>query len=210
MHPTFHLRWRNEGPRRRPTRSFVTVALAAATFCAACENVGTEVRYLSAPETKPRGAAPNAKSRVLSAEPYGTKHYVLVLTDGDEVMTALANFMRREKVQGAAFHGIGAVRESEIAWFDPERQKYKAITVREQVEVLALNGDTALDSQQNPTVHAHAVLGTENARTFGGHLLHAVTSPNLELFVTTYPTALLKRPVPGKGFERIDPTLSRE
>jgi predicted DNA-binding protein with PD1-like motif len=59
-------------------------------------------------------------------------------------------------------------------------------------------------------VHAHAVLGTENARTLGGHLIHAVTSPNLELFITSYSTSLKKRPVPRKGFERIDPTLSQD
>ena len=194
--------------RSRGLQSFATLALLAATFCAACDRRADDVRYLSASETKPRGSAPNAHARRLGAAPDGTKTYVIVLAEGDEVMTALGDFMRREKVTSAAFHGIGAVRDPEIAWFDPARQKYKVLTIREQLEVLALNGDTALDSQSNPTVHAHAVLGTERARTLGGHLVHAITSPNLELFVTSYPTALKKRPVPGKGFERIDPTLS--
>jgi predicted DNA-binding protein with PD1-like motif len=210
MRPSTRTQCPKARSRSRAPQSFVTLALFAATFCAACDRRSPEFRYLSAPETKPRGAALNAQARLLAATPDGTKTHVLVLAEGDEVMTALSDFMRREKVASAAFHGIGAVRDAELAWFDPERQKYKALTTRDQVEVLALNGDAALDSQQSPTVHAHVVLGTENTRTLGGHLIHAVTSPNLELFITSYPTALKKRPVPGKGFERIDPTLSQE
>jgi hypothetical protein len=130
--------------RSRAPKSFVTLVLFTATFCAGCDRESPAIRYLSAPETKPRGAAPNAQTRTLASAPDGTKTRVLVLAEGDEVMTALAHFMRQEKVTSAAFHGIGAVRDPEIAWFDPERQKYKALIVRKQLEVLALNGDTAL------------------------------------------------------------------
>jgi predicted DNA-binding protein with PD1-like motif len=195
--------------RSQRVRGFAALILIGATLCVSCDTKGVDVRYLSAAETKPRGAAPNAQALLLSTAPEGTKHHVLVLAEGDEVMTALRDFMHREKITSAAFHGIGAVRDPELAWFDPARGQYKALTLREQLEVLALNGDTALDEQGKPSVHAHVVLGTSDARTLGGHLVHATTSPNLELFITSYPTPLKKTPVPGKGFQRIDPRLSQ-
>jgi len=43
-------------------------------------------------------------------------------------------------------------------------------------------------------VHAHLVCGLTTGETRGGHLVHAVTSPTVEVFITVSKTQLRKAP----------------
>jgi predicted DNA-binding protein with PD1-like motif len=65
----------------------------------------------------------------------------------------------------------------------------KCIAVGEQVEVLSLVGDIALDGDE-PKVHAHAVLGRRDGSTVGGHLLEAHVRPTLEVVLVESPAYL--------------------
>jgi predicted DNA-binding protein with PD1-like motif len=173
---------------------------------------GTEepvVRWLAPAEVSPHGEARGAKLRLVSSQPDGAKSYVLILSKGDEVMTALADFARDQKVVNAHFVGIGGVRDPEVAWFDLTRKEFKTMSLAEQMEVLTMSGDIALAESGQPIVHAHLALGRSNGKAWGGHLLHAVTSPTLELYVTTFPQPLYKRADPDTGILIIDPSLVR-
>lgn len=154
------------------------------------------VRYVQPSAAVPRGTAPNAKHRLLASRPDGAKDHVLILRDGDEVATALAKFATDEHVVAAHFTAIGAVRDPEVAWFDLGRREYQAMRRSEQMEVLALIGDIGAAESGEPVVHAHITLGRRDGTTFGGHLLGATASPTVEVFLTTYPTALDKREDP--------------
>ena len=183
------------------------LAVLVTQACAAPRHRAAEVRYVASSEAKPYGEAPHAEIRLVSSAADGTKHFAIVLADGDEVLTALANFAKSEGIVNARLQAIGAVRDPEVGWFDLERKQYKAMTFREQMEMLSLSGDIVLGPDGAPVVHTHAVLGSSGGRTFGGHLLHAITSPTLEVYVTAYPDALHKRALPAKGIDVID--LSR-
>jgi len=184
------------------------VALAlvtlAAQACGSSRHHAPEVRYVAASEAKPRGEAPHAEIRLVTTEADGTRNFVVVLGEGDEVATALSNFAREQKVVNARLQGIGAVRDPEVGWFDLERKQYKAMTFREQLEMLSLSGDIVLGPDGAPVVHLHALLGTSGGRALGGHLLHAITSPTLEVYVTAYPDPVHKRAAPEKGVDLID------
>lgn len=175
--------------------------------CASPHHHVAEVRYITASRVNPHGEAPHAEIRLVSSAPDGTKNFVLVLAEGDEVLTALGDFARAEAIVNARLQAIGAVHDPEIAWFDLERKQYKAMTFHEQMEVLSLSGDIVLGPDGAPVVHVHAVLGSVNGRSFGGHLLHAVTNPTLEVYVTAFPEAVHERSAPEKGIDLID--LSR-
>jgi predicted DNA-binding protein with PD1-like motif len=64
--------------------------------------------------------------------------------------------------------------------------------VREQVEVLSLIGDVALQDGE-PKVHAHVVVGRADGSTRGGHLVEAHVRPTLELTLTESPAHLHKQ-----------------
>jgi predicted DNA-binding protein with PD1-like motif len=162
-------------------------------------------RWVAPKDTGPRGSAPTAKHRVLASYPDGTRDHVVILATGDEVMTALADLAKREAITAARFSAIGAVSEGEVAFFDFSRKQYKGMKLVEQLEMVSLVGDIALDKDGKPTVHAHAVLGRADGSTLGGHLLGAIAKPTLEVFVTTYPQTLQKRLLPESDTQVIVP-----
>jgi hypothetical protein len=127
----------------------------------------------------------------------------LIFETGDEVMSLLADFARRENIRAARFTGIGAFREATLAYFDWEKKDYLQIPVREQVEVLVLTGDIAW-KENKPVAHVHVVLGRRDGSTVGGHLCEALVRPTLELMLTEA-GALERRFDPASGLALIAP-----
>jgi len=127
----------------------------------------------------------------------------LIFETGDEVMSQLADFARRENIRAARFTGIGAFREAKVAYFDWEKKQYLEIPVREQVEVLVLAGDIAWKDDK-PVAHVHVVLGRRDGSTVGGHLCEAFVRPTLELMLTEA-GALERRFDPASGLALIAP-----
>jgi len=168
------------------------------------------IRWLKPSETAPHGQAPSAQLRLLTTTPDGAKTYALILSQGDEVLSALQTFANEQHVVSAHFSAIGAVRDPEVGWFDPARKQYKGMSLHEQMEVLTLSGDIALGVDGKPVVHTHVALGRSDGQSWGGHLLAATASPTLELYVTTYPEAIHKRFDPATDLQLIDLSLGRQ
>jgi predicted DNA-binding protein with PD1-like motif len=130
--------------------------------------------------------------------------WVLVFERGDEVMSGLSGFSRREQLSAARIQAIGALSDVTFGYFDWESKEYLRVEVDEQVEVLSLLGDVA-QGAHGPEVHAHVVVGKRDGSAHGGHLLQAHVRPTLEVVVTEAPTALRKRVDPVSGLALIDP-----
>src|SRR5438445_578670 len=125
------------------------------------------------------------------------------------LIATLTSFARRERIGAAHFTAIGAFSEVMLGYFDRERREYSRIPVREQVEVLTLAGDIALE-KGDPKVHAHVVVGKADGSAHGGHVLSARVWPTLELVLTESPRALAKRSDPETGRAVIDIGARRE
>jgi predicted DNA-binding protein with PD1-like motif len=135
----------------------------------------------------------------------GYKTWALIFDKGDEVIASLTEFARRERIGAAHFTAIGAFSEVTLGYFDRERKDYRRIPVKEQVEVLTLTGDIALQDRE-PKVHAHVVLGKADGTAHGGHVLDAQVWPTLELILTESPRALARRSDPATGLALIEVT----
>ena len=129
--------------------------------------------------------------------------HALIFEQGDEVMSQLVAYARRESVRAARFTAIGAFERARLAWFDWETKAYKDIPVTEQVEVLVLAGDIAW-REDEPVAHVHVVLGRRDGSTVGGHLVEAWVRPTLELMLTSA-GSLERRPDPASGLALIAP-----
>jgi predicted DNA-binding protein with PD1-like motif len=129
------------------------------------------------------------RSKVLNADRERT--FALIFDAGDEVMSGLTRFAEDQNLSATRFTAIGAFESVVLGYFDWEKKDYERIPVNEQVEVLALVGDVALDAGK-PKVHAHVVLGTREGAARGGHLLEARVRPTLEVILTESP-GYLKR-----------------
>ena len=143
------------------------------------------------------------KSTVLEAS--GARTWALIFDKGDEPVSGLTAFAKSQGLGGAHFTAIGAFSEVTLGYFDRKARDYKKIPLREQVEVLSLIGDVALDRGE-PKVHAHVVVGRADGEARGGHLLEARVWPTLEVVLVESPRHLRKRHDPETGLALIDPT----
>jgi predicted DNA-binding protein with PD1-like motif len=142
----------------------------------------------------------------VKAQPLSTGEettFVLVFDKGDEPVEAITAFAREQQLGAAHFTGIGAFSDLVVGYFDRERRDYTRITIREQVEVLSLVGDIALDGDV-PRVHAHVVVGKADGSAHGGHLLQAHVWPTLEVVLVRTPDQLRKRFDPETGLALIE------
>jgi uncharacterized protein len=120
------------------------------------------------------------------------KTYVLVFDKGDEPMSSLTEFAKQNNLGASHFTGIGGFQGVVLGYFELEKKDYKRIPIDEQVEVLSLVGDIALEKNE-PKVHAHVVVGTSSGSAYGGHLLKARVRPTLELIMTASPEHLRRQ-----------------
>ncbi|HXR56595.1 MAG TPA: PPC domain-containing DNA-binding protein [Casimicrobiaceae bacterium] len=136
----------------------------------------------------------------------GERTWALVFATGDEVVSSLTEFARREQLGAARFTAIGAFRDATLGYFDWSSKQYEKIPLREQVEVLSLVGDVALEGDA-PKIHAHVVVGKRDGSAHGGHLLEARVRPTLEVMLIESPAHLRRRfdPESGLALIEIDP-----
>ncbi len=135
----------------------------------------------------------------------GARTWALIFDKGDEPVAGLTAFAKAQKLGAAHFTAIGAFSDVTLGYFDRAKRDYKKIPLREQVEVLSLIGDVALDTSE-PKVHAHVVVGRADGEARGGHLLEAHVWPTLEVVLVESPRHLRKRHDPETGLALIDPT----
>ena len=133
----------------------------------------------------------------------GERVFAVIFETGDDPMAGLTRFAEEQKLSAAAFTAIGAFNGATLGYFDWDKKDYERIPVKEQVEVLALVGDIALQDGK-PKLHAHVVLGRRDGSACGGHRLEARVRPTLEVIVTESPAHLRRKHDPVTGLALID------
>jgi uncharacterized protein len=132
-----------------------------------------------------------------------SKTFVLIFETGDELLTGLKNFAVKNKLSGSSFKAIGALSGATLGWFNWETKQYEvAVELNEQIELLSLIGDVALENSE-PRIHAHMIVGRKDGTAHGGHLIEARVRPTCELVLTESPVHLQKRIDPDSGLALI-------
>ena len=134
----------------------------------------------------------------------GEKIFVLVFDAGDEVVANLMKFVMENGLTAGYFTAIGALRDVTLGYFNIEKRDYKRIPIKEQVEVLSLMGNIALDQEAKPKVHAHIVVGKSDGTAHGGHLIEAYVRPTLEVILQETPGHLSRKFDQTSGLALID------
>jgi predicted DNA-binding protein with PD1-like motif len=127
---------------------------------------------------------------------------VLVFDTGDEVVAELTAFAKKNQIKAGHFTAIGGFRDVGLGYFDVEKKAYLRNQVDEQVEVLSLIGDIALDGN-DPKIHAHVVIGKRDGSAMGGHLMEAHVRPTLELMLDKSSGQLQRKMDPESGLALI-------
>lgn len=119
----------------------------------------------------------------------GLKTVALVFETGEQVNEQIVEFAREHEIHAAQLSGIGGFQGVTLGYFDWEAKDYKPIRIREQVELVSLNGNISMDDG-NPKLHAHVVIGKVDGSAWAGHLLSATVRPTLELILVESPSYL--------------------
>jgi hypothetical protein len=97
---------------------------------------------LHPPDFQPAsGKAPSMQARALAQTSDGARPWVLVFGKGDEVMSGLADWAKRENIRAGHLTAVGALSSVRFGWFDKDRRAYRDIPVDEQVECISFLGD---------------------------------------------------------------------
>jgi predicted DNA-binding protein with PD1-like motif len=140
------------------------------------------------------------RAKVLNEHPERT--IALIFDDGDEVVSTLEAFAAEHSLSAARLNAIGAFRQVTLGYFDWQIKDYRRIEFDEQLEVLSLIGDIALNGPK-PKLHAHVVPGRSDCSTRGGHLMSAIVRPTLEVVLTESPGFLKRQTDPATGLALI-------
>lgn len=133
----------------------------------------------------------------------GRRTFVLVCDHGDDPVKALTQVAKRLDLSAASLTGIGAFSGVTLGFFDRARRDYTRRVIREQVEVVSLIGNIALDRGE-PRLHAHVVVGRADGSALGGHLLGASVDPTLEVMLSESPAFLRRKTDPATGLALLD------
>jgi predicted DNA-binding protein with PD1-like motif len=90
-------------------------------------------------------------------EPGAARSFFVILEEGDEVMESLKSFALEQGIEAARFSGIGALRETTVAFFKAGEDESREILFDEQVQVLSCMGTIGV-TDAGPVVHGHLVL----------------------------------------------------
>jgi uncharacterized protein len=190
------------------TTVFIKSALATALFITAIFCFKANAQEYMLPTTPPIiGRSPGVKVKLISDDG-PTKTYVLVFAKGDEVMSGLKEFAVKYHVKSAHFNAIGDASSIKFGWYDISKKMFKVMHINTFAEITSLAGDITLYNN-NPVVHAHISMATEDGILHGGHLFEAFISPTLQLMMTVEPEALFKKLDPETGILVIDPDLKK-
>lgn len=105
---------------------------------------------------------------------------IVRLDRGEEVLSSLVSLCTAQGIGCASLTGIGAVRDTELGYYDLGSFTYLTRTIAEPCELVSLVGNVALVDGA-PFVHAHASLGDRELRLVGGHLVRATVAVTVEL-----------------------------
>jgi len=112
--------------------------------------------------------------------------WIVVLSRGEKVKETLDAWAKKADVQGGFVTAIGAVKDATLAYYDLKKKEYFTRTFQGDYELVSLSGNFS-----ETGLHAHAVIGSPEFETFGGHLVEATVSITCEAFIV--PTEFIRR-----------------
>lgn len=133
------------------------------------------------------------------------RRYVIALSRGERVLSALTNFCEERNIVAGVFQAIGAVEKPEIGYYDVHKKEYFFTQADGEFEVASMNGNIALVDGK-PFVHAHAVLTAcdTSGKVLGAHLKEAYVAVTLEVFFIALDAELVRALDADIGLKLLD------
>src|ERR1700748_1722071 len=122
--------------------------------------------YVKPGQVVAKNAAPGMKYKLLNETGRGHKTYLVVLSRGDDILSALTEFAEKNNITYASFTGLGAVSSIRLGFYDREKQMYHIIPVKGQAESVSFIGNITLFNGK-PVVHVHMAVSQSDGTVHG-------------------------------------------
>lgn len=135
--------------------------------------------------------------------------FFLVFERGEDFMPTLLRFCEENDVHWGQFQAIGALEDVQIGYYDLPNREYVFRLEEGPFEVASLDGNISEMENEEPVVHAHAVLSRcdESLECIGGHLRSARVALTLELCLWQVTQPLIRHPDDETGLNLINFTV---
>ncbi|OCK50391.1 DNA-binding protein [Chryseobacterium sp. CBo1] len=108
--------------------------------------------------------------------------YLMVLRQGDDVISSIENLAKTENIPSASFTGIGFASEVSFGFYDFNDKKFNPKTFK-KVEMGSLTGSIAWN-EKGPSIHVHGVATDDKFNAYGGHILSLhVGTGSMEIYI---------------------------
>lgn len=108
--------------------------------------------------------------------------YILRLDKGEEIVSSIKKFCKKENILLGTISGIGAVNKVKIGLFDTKEKKYYSNDYEGDFEICPLLGNISTMNKEI-YLHIHINVADKNNRSFGGHLSEAYVSATFEAVI---------------------------
>lgn len=124
--------------------------------------------------------------------------FLMVLREGDNVITSIENLVQEQQIPSGNFTGIGFAGEVTFGFFDFSQKKFNPKTFT-KVEMGSLTGSVAW-SDGKPSLHIHGVATDDKFQAYGGHILALeVGKGSMEIYITVNTEKLERKIDPSLG-----------
>lgn len=114
-----------------------------------------------------------------------TTPFLVVIKKGLPLLESLNQCLKDAHVESASFHGLGALKDPIIAYYDLAHKKFVDKKFVGVYELVSLNGNLT-NTQDQKTLHIHVGLGDEEYHMLAGHLKSADVGVTAEISVIPY------------------------
>ncbi len=108
--------------------------------------------------------------------------YIIRFTKGEEIISTLTRFLKKEEVNTGFFYGLGAVLSAKLAFYNLENKEYEKKNFTTPHEILNITGNVSLVDKM-PFIHAHITLSNAQFTCVGGHVMKATVGATCEVYL---------------------------
>lgn len=108
--------------------------------------------------------------------------WCLILSVGEELLSSLKSFARFYEIPSGYFQAIGALKDVQLGYYDPQRDQYLKKSFDHHYELLSCQGNITYLGD-DIVIHAHGSFAGPDFKAFGGHIFQATVAVTAEIFL---------------------------
>ncbi len=123
---------------------------------------------------------------------------------GEKVPDALVELCTTLGISTATAHGIGAIEDVELGYYDLAAKGYERVQLAGSWEVVSLTSFIST-WEEKPFAHTHVVVSGRDFAARGGHLFSGTVSVTLELRLHEIASRVVRSMNPVTGLHQMEP-----